>query len=239
MQELGEKPTSSIRNRIQNRDGKRICAWWCVVSVPCFCGRAYVHLRILSQEGYQYMPTSPYYYNAATLITVSHCITINSPPSGLRYDSIYIFTTMQILQNFPVCTLAVMGKSPLRCLESIDCFASSSTRRLESHSRLPMFSSAPLTRNAVVWQHSQIAWSTRVPDQVPDRTYTHARLRGPQRNRTTLQPWQRARRGNLVRSVQSERSSGNGNSNGFGTTRNGFMSRLARQFCVHVSSSHR
>ena len=46
LQEFGGMLKRRIRNRIQSRDGKRICGCWRIVSVACTCARVYVYLRV-------------------------------------------------------------------------------------------------------------------------------------------------------------------------------------------------
>ena len=56
LQEFGDMLTRSIRNRIQSRDGKRICACWCIALVACVCG---VCVSSRARRGYQCMGYRP------------------------------------------------------------------------------------------------------------------------------------------------------------------------------------
>ena len=59
LQEFGGMLTRNITNRIQSRDGKRICACWCSALVGCVCARVRVYLRISMREGVNEWVTDP------------------------------------------------------------------------------------------------------------------------------------------------------------------------------------
>ena len=50
LQEIGDMLARSIRNRIESRDGKRICVCWCVALVVCVCVSVCVCVRVSVRE---------------------------------------------------------------------------------------------------------------------------------------------------------------------------------------------